>query len=250
MLQDSLLGPSREKHAKIAKTYDYRKEWDVTTDDFVKLFKKKTYQKVLGNRPLVYVFGAGSFKYFGSGKQMRKGFESLAAKSRKAGLGKPYLVAMTWLGGQGGKWFDQVGYDALSGYSAPIHPRIDRKKFAGHPYSKLAEANRIYWEACRKTGRQVIPIVNEGWDARPHFVKLDKHYDRPKKPWFRRGTAEEVAGNVRAACEWVKRNPKCTETGSVLLYAWNEFAEGGWLCPTLKEGSKRLDAVGMVVAGY
>lgn len=30
---------------------------------------------------------------------------------------------------------------------------------------------------------------------------------------------------------------------SVLVYAWNEFAEGGWICPTLQGGTDRILAI-------
>jgi hypothetical protein len=247
MIQDNLLGPSRDRHQEIAKRFDYDKEWDITVDNFVELFKNDVYQKVLGNRPLVYVFSAATFSYFDSRKEMKAGFELLAQKSLNAGLGKPYFVAMAWLGGVRGDWFDEVGYDAVSGYAAPRHPKIDQKTFAGHPYKMLAEANQNYWQACKKTGRQVIPIVNEGWDKRPQYAKLDKLTDWPKGEWFLRGSTEEIAQNVKAACEWVNCYPKSAEARSVLIYAWNEFAEGGWLCPTREEGSERLDAVGKVL---
>ncbi len=29
----------------------------------------------------------------------------------------------------------------------------------------------------------------------------------------------------------------------MLIYAWDEFSEGGWICPTLSEGTARLDAI-------
>lgn len=247
MLQDNMLGPSRDRHQELAKIFDYQKEWDITADDLVEIFKNDAYQKVLGNRPLVYVFGAATFSYFETRKETKAGFELLAQKSQKAGMGKPYVVAMAWLGGVRGNWFDEVGYDAVSGYAAPRHPKTDPKTFSAQPYRMLAEANQIYWQACKETGRQVIPILNEGWDKRPHYAKLDKLFDWPGGEWFLRGSPEEVAQNVKAACEWVNRNPKSTEARSILIYAWNEFAEGGWLCPTREEGSKRLDAVGKVL---
>jgi len=27
------------------------------------------------------------------------------------------------------------------------------------------------------------------------------------------------------------------------MYAWNEFDEGGWICPTLGNNTSRLDAI-------
>ena len=250
MLQDNLLGPSRTKHPEAARRYDYVKEWDTTASELVAIFKQEVYQKVFTNRPLLYVFAASKFDYFESPKDMKRGLELLAQKSKDAGLGKPYVVAMTWLGNEGGQWFTQAGYDALSGYAAPIHPDIDRKTYSGHPYRMLAEANRVYWDACRITGRPVIPVVNEGWDERPHFVSLNPHYDRPKGAWFSRGTDDEVVSNIEAACRWVLNNQESCESQSILIYAWNEFTEGGWLCPTLEEGSTRLKSVGGVVRRY
>jgi len=33
----------------------------------------------------------------------------------------------------------------------------------------------------------------------------------------------------------------------VIIYAWNEFDEGGWLCPTLTEGDSRVQALGRIL---
>jgi hypothetical protein len=33
----------------------------------------------------------------------------------------------------------------------------------------------------------------------------------------------------------------------VIIYAWNEFDEGGWICPTISEGTSRLDAISKVL---
>jgi len=31
----------------------------------------------------------------------------------------------------------------------------------------------------------------------------------------------------------VKLNPSIAESNTILIYAWNEHVEGGWICPTL-----------------
>ena len=34
---------------------------------------------------------------------------------------------------------------------------------------------------------------------------------------------------------------------AIIIYAWNENDEGGWLIPTLSEGTARLDAIARVL---
>jgi hypothetical protein len=42
-------------------------------------------------------------------------------------------------------------------------------------------------------------------------------------------------------------NPSAGRANTVLIYAWNETDEGGWLHPTLAEGTARLDAIKKVL---
>ncbi|MBI4976204.1 MAG: glycoside hydrolase family 99-like domain-containing protein [Spirochaetes bacterium] len=258
-LQDHLLGPKQKEYdpdnpgaANAAgkgadSTWDPVAEWKTTADELVRLFREQNYQKVLGNRPLVFIFGAQKFAYFKTYVDMKAGFEELSRRCEAAGLGKPYYVAMIWLGGENSRFLDDIGYDAVSGYGAPIHPEIRKnrdKRAIEYPYAKLAEANAAFRDACRSAGRQVIPPVNDGWDSRPAQVTRFPLYDRPAEgAWFTRGTADELTENVRSACQWVIDNPKNTEVKSILIYNWSEFVEGGWICPTLDEGTARLHAI-------
>ncbi len=52
---------------------------------------------------------------------------------------------------------------------------------------------------------------------------------------------------MASALEWNRTNPKAGEANAVIIYAWNEFDEGGWICPTLSEGTGRLDAIRRVL---
>jgi hypothetical protein len=47
--------------------------------------------------------------------------------------------------------------------------------------------------------------------------------------------------------DWLKANPSSAQAQMAIIYAWNEHDEGGWLTPTLAEGSARLDAIGKVL---
>ncbi len=52
---------------------------------------------------------------------------------------------------------------------------------------------------------------------------------------------------MQADLDWVARYPETAEANAILIYAWNEIDEGGWLVPTLAEGTARLDAIKKVL---
>jgi hypothetical protein len=65
----------------------------------------------------------------------------------------------------------------------------------------------------------------------------------PRNNWFAQATPGELASHLTGAMDWVAQNPEACEANTVVIYAWNEFSEGGWICPTLMEGTARLDAI-------
>jgi len=123
----------------------------------------------------------------------------------------------------------------------------DNKEF---PYALLAAANQRFWKDCKATGKQVIPIVNAGWDYRPmkqpqyKWLLMCRTMDAN---WYTEATPKELADNVKTAMDWVTANPSTCPSKAVLIYAWNELSEGGWLVPTLTQGTAKLDALGTVL---
>jgi hypothetical protein len=61
--------------------------------------------------------------------------------------------------------------------------------------------------------------------------------------------AQQIASHIGDVRDWVELNPQNAEANAVLTYAWNEISEGGWLIPTIGEGTARLDEVRKVVCG-
>lgn len=179
--------------------------------------KDPQYVKVLGDRPLVYVFQCDAQKTF---------FDALTKAMGEAGLKRPYLVNM-------GNTKAGIGFDAVSSYVG---------------------TDRNSWTASKKQGGKVIPSISTGGDRSPRVenpvpwegggagkpVKVGPQ-DPPEK------TASNIAGRVASALEWNRNNPDAGEANAVVIYAWNEFDEGGWICPTLSEGTGRLDAIHRVL---
>ena len=74
-----------------------------------------------------------------------------------------------------------------------------------------------------------------------------------QKPLIDATTAspEELAAHLREAIAWTQANRDINPANVILIYAWNEHDEGGWLQPTLgadgKPDHSRLDALKKVL---
>lgn len=204
-------------------------EWPQTVQQFVTLFREPSYQRVSGGRPLLYVFSCENLvPHFGSAQAARAALDLLRAESVNAGTANPYIVAQIWLHQTKESYLRDVGFDAVSAYSA------QGGDAQPHPYADLAASNLRYWNQFRETGLNVVPLVNAGWDGRPRAYK---------GAWYAEATPREIADDLGNAFTWLRQNRTITPADTVLIYAWNEFDEGGWLCPTREAGTARLDAL-------
>jgi hypothetical protein len=220
-------------------------------DTFAKYFRDPAYQKGEDGRPLLFIFYTEMLtKYFGSEAAAKAGLDTIRSRAVAAGLKPPLIVAQVWSATQGADCVNKLGFDAVSAYTM-----VDWSKGEGEsPYSVLAASNKAYWEACAAADLQVVPIVVAGWDNRPRWrdpKRFRELYQAdPKGPWYVPPTPKELAGNLRAAFDWIGANPSRAEPRAILIYAWNESDEGGWLVPTLSEGTARLDAIMEVLGGH
>ena len=223
--------------------------WPDTVKYLVRLFAEPTYQKVIGGRPLVFRYYVERMaEEFGSARAAREALDYLRSETVKVGLKAPYIVAQMWNAQDGAKYADTMGFDALSAYSMSVDVETFQEK--EYPYSRLAKINHDFWDACKGTGKEVIPIVNAGWDVRPRWWDKDlmKLYNGGEQPWFTAPTPSELANNIRDAIQWNRQNPAAGRANAVLIYAWNESDEGGWLVPTVSEGTGRIDAIKKVMS--
>ncbi len=233
----------------------YPTDWEPkVVPKIVNLVKQPTYQKVLNGRPIIYVFGASQLSgWFNCGyydyrygtcadksyTKSKVALDYLRAEIQKAGLPNPYLVAMVW--DPGNKNYTSstgYGFDAITSYSghdASVNTLTQKS------YTTLSADNLAYREKAKASGNKIIPPVNTGWDRRP-----DPGYNGV---WYEAGTPIQVGANLKAAIDWNKANPTLTETNNVLIYAWNEFVEGGWLGPTLEDKGARLNAISNILGG-
>jgi hypothetical protein len=231
------------RFAMIVQSYTFG---DADIARLVQYFGSGSYQTVAGGRPLLFLAGpqrVGDPAWL----NVKGSLAKLRSDTKRAGLKEPFTVHL-W-GWNGAKdvvrW---LGLDAISAYSLNFDDRAA-------PYAALTRKAELKWDEWALTGVKVVPLVTTGWDRRPrvqHPVSweprssadaMDFYYETP--------TPGELAAHFRAALTWCARHPAVADPPGVLIYAWNEFDEGGWLAPSLwpEQGTRRLDALADVLRG-
>lgn len=213
-------------------------KWQETCRFFAITAARPEYVQTNDGRPVLYWFTIEYLRnLFGSDDEIIESMGVLNREFAKAGLKPPYKAAQVFSVEAGRQAVEKWGFDAISSYTSP-----GGGPHAEQSYAQLAAANIQFRDAASGTGHPVIPLVNAGWDGRPRLgdPETAKHY---QSAWHRQPTPEELAAHVGRARDWVAENPKLAPSGHLLVYAWNETDEGGWLTPTLKEGSQRIEAL-------
>lgn len=201
------------------------------------------YHTVLEGRPLIHFF-----KYIPPKERLDEIRTLVKQKTGK----DPYLVFLMH-GVPKSKWpeLQALGFDASTKYAQfPYQPKMT--------YAAFDQQVRRDWQSWVKAEYQHSPLLSAGWDNRPRYYNPVPWIPKSEKMLSRYAetpTPEELAAHVKAGMDFVYRNPEFCEAQDLLMYAWNEHDEGGWLCPTLdpKTGGiddSRVKAVGKVIRGW
>jgi hypothetical protein len=214
------------------------KRWPAERDRAVALLKEPGYLNVLKGRPLVYAFAGRDFPF--------ERFAEFRAAARKAGL-NPYCVFMGWSPAADYRRVKGKGFDAVSAYAKSG----DQPRFAD--LAKSVET--AYWAAAAKSKVPYVPLVTSGWDKDPRKdnpVSWEKgHGYHRQKVFPSRARPEEIAAHLKRGIAFVKSHPKICPALALIIYAWNEYDEGGWIAPTRgpdgKPDASRLEAIRRVL---
>ena len=95
-----------------------------------------------------------------------------------------------------------------------------------------------------KSPRPYVPYVPTGWDPRPW---------KDPRPSFDLPTRQEWRSALEKVKEALDKSPNLGLRASpdqrqkmLLIYAWNEFGEGGIVAPTRGDGTMKLEAIRQV----
>ena len=181
--------------------------WEKATEYWMKYFKDPQYLTVEG-KPLVVIFNT-------------RGIENESIVSMQDILkshGLPGL-SIAGCGNTVGKSFThRTLYNTIPGYSSGSEE---------HKYKELTDAHKKQWFGSEQ--QPFIPTVIVGWDKRPWEDKTGSG-----QGWYYPDqTPEQFKSHLTDAIIWMDQNPaQTTKERYVLIYAWNEMGEGGYLVPT------------------
>ena len=215
------------------------KDWDACCEQWIALFRQPGHLRLDG-QPLLIFFSPGELqKAFGGVEGVHKALDSLRAKAKEAGLPGVAVAACTSPGGHLAD-LARSGYTLLTGYN---YNGGWLNGGGSQPFKKLIATNeQIFKQFAQQTPLPYVPVITVGWDRRP--------WEQGQMPagkmstWYADRTPKLVEEFVRVGIRWLDEHPdKATPQRLLLLYAWNENGEGGYLTPTAKDGTEYLQAV-------
>lgn len=212
-------------------------QWPAERDRAIALLKEPGYQTVLNGRPLVYAFDV---RYKGSFPLDR--FAEFRQAAKDAGI-NPYFVFMGWNPRADYAREKNHGFDAVSAYAfASNDPTFEEM---------VRKVETHYWQNAAAAKVPYIPLVTTGWDKQPRkdnpvsWEVGQSYHSQAVFPTT--ADPQQIASHLEKAIAFVRNNRSICEANAVIMYAWNENDEGGWLVPTwARDGTpntSRLDAI-------
>ena len=219
--------------------------WTNYMTRMLEYFQKTNHVTVLGGRPLFYMLDGSGYvgtnaSQWATWNAYGAAFNQLRVLATNSGLQNPYLVYMYGDAATAHSRKTSLGFDAISSYAWSGN-------HSAAPYSTLAGLVQGNWNSYRGTGSQVVPLAMIGWDRRPRVENpvpwetwqvpgdgIDKYYAAP--------TANEWSTHLQAAIDWVHTYPATCPADTVIIYAWNEIDEGGWMLPDRTLKTMKLEA--------
>ncbi len=215
------------------------KDWDACCQRWIELFRQPTHLRLDGQPLLIFFSPEELNRAFGGVEGVRQALQTLRTKAKEAGLPGVAVAACT---GPGGHLADlaRSGYTLLTGYNYNLGWMSGG---GSQPFRKLIDGSqRIFEQFAEKTPLPYVPVITAGWDRRPW--EEEKLPPAKMSVWYPDRTPKLVEEFVRRGVGWLDKHPdKATAQRLLLIYAWNENGEGGYLTPTAADGTEYLKAV-------
>ena len=207
-----LLSPLREKLHLCAILITCHPYGDEELRALADAMRDPGYEKI-GGRPLVWLFPG----------QWQPLIERLRKICREAGVPDPFAVLMT-AGPNAVAPEDAAKVQAISAYACGATART---------WEELCAANLAANEKRLESGLPCIPHFPMGWDPGPRILNPVPWCSYAEGPYAPVSSREQLLAGAREFKTWIAGHRAQCVPGHLLVFAWNEFEEGGWICPTL-----------------
>lgn len=213
--------------------------------DVVEDMGKAHYQTVMGGRPLLYyIMENNDCQYVADLLKRLRAEYNAQYPSRP----QPYIVIMkdAYYMAHYCQATKEYFADAFSTYTSPHGGSV-----GDHSYEYIRDHEITGWAAgdLGPSGQKRVLWMSLGHDRRPRIdfpVSWERTPEGKADPgnsltWAASATPAQITGQLNRALRFISDHPQTCETQSLLLYAWNEHDEGGWISPTLIPGTNELN---------
>ena len=192
--------------------------WGEAVKYWAQYFRDPQYIKVDG-KPLLVIFGTGDDAI--NNEQIAHMQEVAKKEGFKDGLAIAGCGATSQIMKK--NFTHSTHYNVTSGYADGPEE---------HSFQELIDKAKPRWVGSEKQPQ--IPVLNSGWDKRPWEGPNGLNQ---REGWYYPDSSPELFKSfLKDAIQWMDDNPtQTTKERLVLIYAWNEIGEGGYLVPTKED---------------
>ena len=198
-------------------------------NEIAELLQQDYYMTVLNGRPLMYYDCD-----YATAKSEIAYYRRLC---KKLGIPEPYAVCLK----ANSKDAEKAVADAIGDYAVSNDNNMT--------YFELTKKAERKWLEHQRNATQYVPIVTTGYNLLPRYKNQVFWMTVSSDEVAEYATSEEIGTHLTVALNYMQKPEvvEKTKANTVLMYAWNEHDEGGWICPTLKvdeNGNQLYDANG------
>lgn len=216
-------------------------DWEAACRQWCEAMRNPSYLRLDG-RPVFKIHGLDYF-YRQNGddpSRVTARLDTLRRTARENGLPDPFISGGVMPGGVPSP--DRAApFDFLTTYmDMPSLPQ----RLEPYPYELLIQHAEAGWlRYAEHSSKPYVPYVPSGWDPRPW------RDSRPSFAFPTRGEWTEALEQAKAVLDKYPKLGIPLKAGRkkmLLIYAWNEFGEGGIVAPTKGEMEMKLEALSEV----